>query len=403
MTSPSAMWARAACSALVISAVASAQAGSFPDDWYYSGVTKLRQLEGKPAPKLSIAEWRGDEVALADQRGKVVVVDFWATWCGPCMAAIPKNVDLVASHPDDLVFVGLHDSSRGWDKVDQVISDKGINYSVGVDDGGASVKAYSLSFWPTYVVIDKKGVVRGAGLTPDKVKDAALQLLAEDGPAPASASKKDAAAAEFSDDWFLGGAKRSPAFRAVERKPVPALRTAVWSGTELDPAGRDVVVYQFVRPELSMTLKPLSALAEVSARYASQGVAFVLVCDARSDFDRMTEVATAMELSLAIAHDTHPRPNDAEEGGAEGGDTEKGDTEKADETKPTEPVPGPGVFATALGVRFQPATVVVDRAGVVRAAGLKTAHLEEVLNTLLAEPMPAPKKADPERGEESQR
>ncbi len=355
--------ARLCAAALLVAPLAAAQQDPFPDDWYFSGAERpaeYRALEGQAAPEISIAEWRGDATTLADLRGNVVVVDFWATWCGPCMASIPENVELVTERGDDgLVFVGVHDSKNGWDKVDSVIADKGINYRIGKDDSGKSTTAYHLQFWPTYVVIDRKGIVRAVGLQPAHVKDAVERLLAED-PPPTEAPK----ASGFPDDWFYGGAKRSKALRAIEGSPAPALTAAQWLGDPVTPAAthRQVVVLQFVKPEFALSLMQLDTLAPVAKRYGDQGVTFVAVCDARSDWDAMKRAATSRKIAMPIAQDVALPKGKA----------------------------GAGVIADALGVSFAPVTVVVDRAGTVRAAGLKTEHLADVLDRLLAEPMPSP-------------
>lgn len=167
---------------------------SFPDSWFYSGARrpqKLRDLEGTRPTNIEAAEWIGTAPAkLRDLRGKVVVVDFWATWCGPCVRAIPKNIEMVKAHADDgLVFIGVHDARRGWDRADTMVKSTGINYPVALDKDGKSAKAFNLSFWPTYVVIDREGVIRGAGLTPSKVKDAVAKLLAE--PVPSDLKKAE--------------------------------------------------------------------------------------------------------------------------------------------------------------------------------------------------------------------
>ena len=189
----------------IASAIATTSAAQdFPDDHFFSGADRpagLKSLEGKPAPELALDAWIGDGTSIEALRGQVVVIDFWATWCGPCMAAIPKNIELVEKHgKDGLAFIGVHDSRNGWDKADSVVTEQGINYPVARDAAGASVKSYNLGFWPTYVVVDRRGVVRAAGLLPDKVGAVVETLLAEPGGGAAGGKT------EFPIVWYVGGA-----------------------------------------------------------------------------------------------------------------------------------------------------------------------------------------------------
>jgi thiol-disulfide isomerase/thioredoxin len=98
---------------------------------------------------------QGNKITLSDLKGKVVILDFWATWCPPCKAAIPKLIELYNKYQGQglmVLGIGLDDK----DKVIKLSQEMGINYPVLFDDQVTS-KNYEIQSIPTLFVIDQKG------------------------------------------------------------------------------------------------------------------------------------------------------------------------------------------------------------------------------------------------------
>ena len=163
------------------------RAGEFPNSWTWDDDASDRaahaKLEGKPMPALDLADWQNGQVKTDQLKGKVVIVDFYATWCGPCMAAIPHNNELLKKYQDQgLVIVGVCTSDHGQAKMEQTVKDRGIKYPTARDPQLKSEKAWAVNYYPTYALVDRKGIVRIIGLQPDHVESVVKKLLAESAP-----------------------------------------------------------------------------------------------------------------------------------------------------------------------------------------------------------------------------
>ncbi|HEY8747704.1 MAG TPA: redoxin domain-containing protein [Tepidisphaeraceae bacterium] len=141
-------------------------------------------LMGKPAPEFSLPTLDNKEVKLAGQKGKVVMLDFWATWCPPCRASLP-HVQKIAADEQRLkkgLVVWVIDDKEDAPVVESFLKENKYTFTVPMDKGGEVLGKYLVRGIPTTVVIGRDGVIRkvfigyGAdtGKAVDEAVDAAL-------------------------------------------------------------------------------------------------------------------------------------------------------------------------------------------------------------------------------------
>lgn len=111
----------------------------------------------KPAPEFVVEEWLTKE---PDRKGKMVMIDFWATWCGPCIRSIPKLNKFHRDHEDRLVVIGLSDESA--EKVKNHPGAK-INYALAIDPQARIMREIQNQYIPYMILVDPTGVVRWQG------------------------------------------------------------------------------------------------------------------------------------------------------------------------------------------------------------------------------------------------
>jgi thiol-disulfide isomerase/thioredoxin len=114
---------------------------------------------GEPAPPFSLTTQGGDAVTLAGLRGKVVYVDFWASWCTPCRRSFPWMNDLQARYGDaGLAIVGVNVDKRRGD-AERFLADVPAAFTVAYDDRGDTPARYGVKGMPSSYLIDRHGSV----------------------------------------------------------------------------------------------------------------------------------------------------------------------------------------------------------------------------------------------------
>jgi peroxiredoxin len=116
--------------------------------------------EGKPAPDFTLVDLAGQKTRLSDFKGKVVLVNFWATWCPPCREEIPSMANLnriMAGKPFRMMAISI--DQGGKEAVEAFFRQSGNTLPALLDTDGAVSKLYGTTGVPETFVIDRKGVI----------------------------------------------------------------------------------------------------------------------------------------------------------------------------------------------------------------------------------------------------
>jgi cytochrome c biogenesis protein CcmG/thiol:disulfide interchange protein DsbE len=114
-------------------------------------------LTGKTAPDFTVSD-DASTVHLADYRGKVVLLNFWATWCGPCIEEMPALLQLHRDRPDLAILAVSIDVDE--DQYKRFITMRHVNLTTVRDPDQKAAKLYHTEGWPETYIIDRSGVVR---------------------------------------------------------------------------------------------------------------------------------------------------------------------------------------------------------------------------------------------------
>jgi len=116
--------------------------------------------ERHQAPDFALKDADGKVARLSDYRGKVVLLDFWATWCGPCKIEIPWFMEMQRKNKQrGFEVLGVAMDDEGWEAVKPFLSDLGVNYRVVIGNDSTAQAYGGVDALPTTFLIDREGKI----------------------------------------------------------------------------------------------------------------------------------------------------------------------------------------------------------------------------------------------------
>jgi len=117
-------------------------------------------LEGQAAPDFVLRSATGENLRLSEYRGDVVLINFWATWCGPCRQEMPLLDDLYGRYQRvgfNLLGINIDEDSR---RAMQMVQELGVKFPVLFDENKEVSKLYEVEAMPVTILVDREGIVR---------------------------------------------------------------------------------------------------------------------------------------------------------------------------------------------------------------------------------------------------
>lgn len=162
----------------LLSLILFSQASSFAMATEYPSLLTKKDLgadndyRGKMAPPLNVQLWLTTAPAYGD---KVVLVDFWATWCGPCRGLIPELNGFQKKFEKDLIVIGLTNEKAA--EVSKFMKEQKFDYSVGIDSKARAERALGVGSIPHVMIYTPDGRVRWQGFPGDRAEPLTEQVL----------------------------------------------------------------------------------------------------------------------------------------------------------------------------------------------------------------------------------
>lgn len=126
---------------------------------FFNSIFGQEELIGEEAPLFKLKSINNDEISLENFRGKIVLLDFFATWCGPCRIEMQYLKKIYSEYKEKNFIIISIDLYEDLEKVREFVNENGIEWIVTIDKDGQTIKEYNIQAIPTLVLINSKGIV----------------------------------------------------------------------------------------------------------------------------------------------------------------------------------------------------------------------------------------------------
>ena len=130
----------------------------------YAGISASEYLSiGSPAPEFSLVTINGEQIHLSELRGTPVVINFWATWCGPCVSEMPLLQQRYEEHQQDFELLAIN-ADEPISDVTEFVQDYQLTFPILLDPDGNVQRLFRITAYPTSFFIDREGKIRAIHL-----------------------------------------------------------------------------------------------------------------------------------------------------------------------------------------------------------------------------------------------
>lgn len=117
----------------------------------------VTHFRGRPAPEVAASDDQGAQIELARLRGRVVIINMWATWCGPCRAEMPSLERLAAAYPKDVVVLAISNDEQGWPAIRQFFGNRFPHIRPALVNRADAAERLGILGLPYTIVVDREG------------------------------------------------------------------------------------------------------------------------------------------------------------------------------------------------------------------------------------------------------